>query len=322
MKYSKYIVYLLIISFISLLSVKANTEQVYYLDDLTPSKTIISGSKIIIGNNYPGEITIEYDNNSFALEQNKSFILGNSNEDTCYALSKVENNTIGFSKAKCKNYDVPSLGNDYTIEYKALYKWYRLKDVSINTDGFIKNDNIYNGVNGSLKVDFNAKKGEILFFKLKNNIYDNSLLEITLDGKKININNNTIFYKNMYLKVDNDGNHTLIISFTNQNDSYVLLKNFYLLSEFGNENKLNTFGLNNRDRIYYELMDNNIIDEGIIYYVNSELLDQDPFANSNPNTVDPIYIVLAILVVVLISLGFSIYKVHKTQKYKIHEEIE
>lgn len=322
MKYSKYLLFLFILCFTLVLGVFASTEDYYSLDDLTMSKTVLNGAKIVTGSYYPEGLMVQYDDVTIPVEKNSSFVIGNGSDHSCYSITKIENNVIYFTKGACKDYEVPSVNNNYTIGYKGLYRWYKVKDVSINTDGFIKENDEYVGVNGSFKVDYQASKGEILFFQMKNMILDDSLLEIFVDGKKVPVSNHMVIYQNVYFRSDSDGEHSLVINYTNQNDSYVLVKNFMLLKEYSNENKLSTFGLDNRSRMYYEVLDKDIIGSGILTYINNETLDGDPFIGNNPNTVDIIPIILTFFVVVLISLGFSIYKVHKTQKFKVHEEIE
>ena len=322
MKYSKYLLFGFFLCFFLVLETFASTEEIYSLDDFTMSKTVLNGSKIKTGNHYPEGLTILYDDVTLSVEKNSSFILGNGADNLCYSISKVEENVITFSKGACKDVESPNPSNDYTIGYKGLYKWYKVKNVSVNTDGFLKENDDYVGENGSLKVDFEASKGELLFFQMKSFILENSMLEVFLDGESIPYSSDSIFYHNYYLRVKEDGDHSLVIHYTNLDDSYVLLKGFMLLKECGNENKLSTFGMENRDRLYYEVMDKDLVASGFVVYFNYETLDGDPFVGENPNTVDIIGIIIAIFAAVLISLGISIYKVHKTQKFKVHEEIE
>lgn len=320
MKYLRLFIYSIFALFLASLSVKASTEDIYSFDDLTPSKTIVNGTKLSVGDSYPTDMRIIYNEGEIALENNKKYQIGNGlNNDICYGLDYIDNGVIYLKSVPCIKIDKPTYRNGYKINYKANYNWYKVRDVVVKSNDFKYENDIYKASNGSLKLEFDANESEFIYFNLKKNILDDSSFEVYLDDIRVELRSNEYFYNREYIKIREDGKHTLEFIYNGDNNSYALIKNIYVLSFIGNDDTLNTSLLSNKEKILYEVKDTDIIDEGIIYYVNNLALDEDPFVGNNPKTVDFIYVIVAIFGAIVISLLFSVYKVNKTRRFVIDD---
>ncbi len=312
MKYVKYLVYCLLVCFMLVLEVNASTEDIYVFDNLTPSKTIENGAKLVMGDSYPSDLKLVYSNGEIKLEKNKTYTIGNGlNSNICYSLDRIENNIVYFNNTICKDVIRPSYSNGYKFNYDANYRWYRVGEVKVDGKYDLSNS-VYN-VTGDMSVTFKASKGDILYFKVKSND-DN--YELLLDGNVVEVNKDAYLFNREYIKIDSNGEHTLEIKYNGNDSSYLLFRDFKVLTLINEGSALDVNGLKNRENIYYELYDNNIISEGMVSYINNVLVDGDPFVGNNPETVDSIYIIGAVFIAIVISLGFSIYKVNKTRRYE------
>ena len=312
MKYVKYLVYCLLVCFILVLEVNASTEDIYVFDNLTPSKTIENGAKLVMGDSYPSNLKLVYSNGEINLEKNKAYTIGNGlNSNICYSLDRIENNVVYLNNTICKDVVRPSYSNGYKFNYDANYRWYHIGEVKV--DGRYDLSNSVYHVTGDMSVTFKASQGDILYFKVKSN---EANYELLLDGNVVEVKSDAYLFNREYIKIESNGEHTLEIRYVNNDSSYLLFRDFKVLTLINEDSALEVNGLKNRENIYYELYDNNIISEGMVSYINNVLVDGDPFVGNNPETVDSIYIIGAVFVAIIISLGFSIYKVNKTRRYE------
>ena len=71
MKYLRLFIYSIFALLLASLSVKASTEDIYSFDDLTPSKTIVNGTKLSVGDSYPTDMRIIYNEYQLKLHQKR-----------------------------------------------------------------------------------------------------------------------------------------------------------------------------------------------------------------------------------------------------------
>ncbi len=316
MKYVKYLLYCLLVCFLLVLEVNASTEDIYTFDNLTTSKTIENGSKLVMGDSYPSSMKLSYSNGEINLEKNTTYTIGNGlNSNICYSFDRIENNTVYLSNTICKDVVKPSSTNGYKVSYDANVRWYRTNNVDIEGNYDLSNS-VYKVSNGDMKISFKANKGETLYLKVKSYLTNDASYELYLDGTLLEVDTDSYLFKRNYINIENDGDHTLEVKYNGNDSSYLLFRDIRVLSLINEDSSLDTTGLKNRDSIYYEIFDSSVISEGTISYFNN-VLEGDPFVGDNQETVDSIYIIGAVFIAILFSLGFSIYKVNKTRRYEI-----
>ncbi len=171
-----------------------------------------------------------------------------------------------------------------------------------------------------IRMDFESNKGDILYFQYKDFLPEGSSCMITLDGTPISLDDSYYLYQRAYIEIPSNGSHLLEIVYSGNEESYFDIQKMHVLRSIGNDQQLDLSKVKNKDHIYYEVKDQDVVSEGSFYYIHNEMIDSDPFVGENPKTIDSIYVMVAIFIAVIVSFGYSVYRVNKTKKFISLEE--